>query len=144
MTATYNIRYSSRSIETSVFYPRSGVLSDGRRKDANGPPGTRRNGPHFFHRAYARVYETAPIVYAETPCRVYRKAMLYNLSKDGAYFETSRAIQPGTALRLKIRNPDEALSSGLAERVINATVIWCKTFQQGTTELYGVRVKFEE
>ena len=89
----------------------------------------------------SRRYKQEAIAILEVPNTGYLiYAQMQNLSKDGIYFETEVAIQPGTKVTIKFDRPIFSVTS----EIYTSIVTWCKGLSDdsGSIHNYGFGVKF--
>ena len=95
-------------------------------------------------RWYARSYSEIPILFGAKKSEKYYPATMNNKSIAGMSFQSFQFIEPGTEIRIKLRNsyPDITFSPE-AYKVYNAEVKWCRKIESSDDSgCYGIGVRF--
>jgi hypothetical protein len=96
----------------------------------------------LIKRAYSRDAYEAPIMYANYDTENYYHAKMYNSGPGGMYFETERAIQPGSEICIKMINYPSDISGPESFKAYRARVEWCKEARKKGISCYGIGVKY--
>ncbi len=95
----------------------------------------------YTKRGYARNYNGAQIIFANSDTEKYTNAIMYNCSVDGMYFISEKALLPGSLIDIEIMDqPVSCKISGENGRGYCAEVKWCKKLSG--SQHYGVGVRF--
>lgn len=96
----------------------------------------------LIKRAYSRdAYET-PIMFANYNTEKYYHAKMYNRSLGGMYFESEKALHPGSDICIKIVNHSSDKSGPEAFTAYRARVRWCKKRSKTGISCYGVGIQY--
>ncbi len=95
----------------------------------------------YSRRAHARTYRRAEIVFCKEKAASCHKAVMYNQSAAGMYFEVNRPLTPNTLLRIKIRQNGREPEHH-ADEVYRARVVWCRKLSRQGDRRFGVGVAY--
>lgn len=106
----------------------------------NRTPSPPNNLSFFMRRAHARLYRETPIQFCLPHNPKAHRGIMRNESIGGMCFKTSRKLDPGTTIRIKIIEP----SPDLPDTFYNAEVKWCRQNQGQRPESFrfGVGIKY--
>ncbi len=95
----------------------------------------------YTNRGYARNYNGAHIMFANSDTDKYTRAIMYNCSVDGMYFISEKALLPGSFIDIEIMDQPVACKiPGVNGRGYCAEVKWCK--KMSGSKHFGVGVRF--
>lgn len=96
----------------------------------------------LIKRAYSRNAYEAPIMYANYDTENYYHAKMCNSGLGGMYFESERALQPGSDICIKMENHSSDESGPEAFKAYRAKVKWCKKIDKSETSCYGIGIQY--
>lgn len=98
--------------------------------------------PFREHRTHSRTSCRIPLEFLPWKSRRPFNAMVYNVSDDGAYIETSHPVDPGenVLIHLARRMPDEV--AGRVPRENAGMIRWARPMHRGRSRLYGAGIRF--
>lgn len=96
----------------------------------------------LIKRAYSRNAYEAPIMFSNCDTENYYHAKLYNRSLGGMYFESEKALQPGSDICIKMANQSSDESGSEAFNAYRARVKWCKKRSKTGISFYGIGIQY--
>jgi hypothetical protein len=96
----------------------------------------------LIKRAYSRDAYEAPIMYANYDTENYYHGKMYNSGLGGMYFESERAIQPGSEICIKMINYPSDVSGPESFKAYRARVKWCKKTRKTGISCYGIGIQY--
>jgi hypothetical protein len=96
----------------------------------------------LIKRAYSRDAYEAPIMYANDDTENYYHGKMYNSGLGGMYFESERAIQPGSKICIKMVNYPSNVSGPESFKTYRARVKWCKKTRKTGISCYGIGIQY--
>jgi hypothetical protein len=96
----------------------------------------------LIKRAYSRNAYEVPIMYANYDTDTYYHAKMYNSGLGGMYFESERALQPGSDICIKMENYSSDESGPEAFKAYRARVKWCKKRSKAGISCYGIGIQY--
>ena len=96
----------------------------------------------LIKRAYSRDAYAAPIMYANYDTDNYYHAEMYNSGLGGMYFESEKAIQPGSEICIKMVNYKPDKSGPESFKAYRARVKWCKKTRKKGISCYGIGIQY--
>jgi hypothetical protein len=96
----------------------------------------------LIKRAYSRGTYEAPIMYANYDTENYYHAKMYNSGLGGMYFESERAIKPGSEICIKMVNYPSVESGPESFKAYRARVKWCKKTRKTGSSCYGIGIQY--
>ena len=96
----------------------------------------------LIKRSYSRNSYEVPIMYANYDTENYYNAKMYNSGLGGMYFESERALQPGSDICIKMATHSFGESEPEAYKAYRAKVRWCKKMDKEDTSRYGIGIQY--
>ena len=96
----------------------------------------------LIKRSYSRNSYEVPIMYANYDTENYYNAKMYNSGLGGMYFESERALQPGSDICIKMATHSFGKSEPEAYKAYRARVKWCKKRSKTGISCYGVGIQY--